>query len=108
MISVEHALENVLNNVDVLDSEDCTILNSIGQVLADDVSASINVPQHTNSAMDGYALQSRDTHNASIENARLLRVIETVPAGYIAKCEVKPGTAIRIMTGIKTAQNSRE
>jgi len=99
LISVEHALENVLNSVDVLGNEECPILDSLGQVLAEDVSASINVPQHDNSAMDGYALQSRDTRGASMENARLLRVIETVPAGYIARCEVNPGTAVRIMTG---------
>jgi molybdopterin molybdotransferase len=99
MISVDHALSNVINSVDVLNSEECDILDSLGQVLAEDVHAAINVPQYDNSAMDGYALQSGDTRGASMENARLLRVIETVPAGYIARYEVKPGTVIRIMTG---------
>ena len=99
MISVDRALSNVINSVDVLNGEECDILDSLGQVLAEDVPAGINVPQHDNSAMDGYALQSRDTLGASMQNVKLLRVIETVPAGYIARCEVKPGTAIRIMTG---------
>ena len=99
MISVDQALKNVINSVDVLDGEDCAILESVGQILAEDIYAGINVPQHDNSAMDGYALQSGDTRGVSIENVKLLRVIETVPAGYIARNEVKPGTAIRIMTG---------
>ncbi|UCE97477.1 MAG: molybdopterin molybdotransferase MoeA [Dehalococcoidia bacterium] len=99
MISVDHALNKVINSVDILDDEDCAILNSIGQVLAEDIRADINVPQHDNSAMDGYALQSVDTRGASMQNVKLIRVIETVPAGYIAQNEVTPGTAIRIMTG---------
>jgi molybdopterin molybdotransferase len=99
MISVDSALNKVINSVDVLGGEDCAILDSIGQVLAEDVHAGINVPQYDNSAMDGYALQSGDTRGASMQSVKLLRVIETVPAGHIPKHEVKPGTAIRIMTG---------
>jgi len=99
MIGVEQALNKILNYVDVLEDEQSPILDCLGQVLAEDVYSSLNVPPLDNSAMDGYAVQSRDTRGASRESPRFLRVIGTVSAGSIAECEVEPGTAVRIMTG---------
>lgn len=99
MLSVEQAMQEFLNNVDVLEAEERPILECLGQVLASDVCAKINVPQHDNSAMDGYALRSSDTQGASLKRPKLLRVIETVAAGHIARQTVSAGTAIRIMTG---------
>ncbi len=99
MISVEQALEKVLSYVNVLESEAVPILDSLGQVLAEDVKSDINIPPLDNAAMDGYAVQSGDTSGASRESPRLLRVIDTVKAGSISKHAVKSGTAIRIMTG---------
>jgi molybdopterin molybdotransferase len=99
MISVEQALEKVLSYVDVLEEEERPILDCLGQVLAEDIYSPINVPPLDNTAMDGYAVRSRDTQGASRQSPRLLRVIDTVTAGSIPKHKVKPGTAIRIMTG---------
>jgi len=99
VISVEQALEKVLSYVDVLGEERSPILDCLGQVLAEDIYSSIDVPPLDNTAMDGYAVQSRDTHGASQQSPRFLRVVDTVTAGSISKCEVKSGTAIRIMTG---------
>jgi molybdopterin molybdotransferase len=99
MISVEQAQEKLLSHVSVLDKEDVLILDALGQVLAEDVFASINVPPLDNSAMDGYALRVEDTSGAAPGSPRLLRVIDTVAAGSISDREVMPGTATRIMTG---------
>ncbi|MFQ6122071.1 MAG: gephyrin-like molybdotransferase Glp [Dehalococcoidales bacterium] len=99
MISVEQALEKVLSCVNVLEEEQVPILDSLGQVLAEDVHSSINIPPLDSAAMDGYAVQSKDTHDASCESPRFLRVTDTVFAGSISECAVEPGTAIRIMTG---------
>ena len=99
MISVAQALEKILSYVDVLETEEVPILESLGQVLAEDISSNINIPPLDNAAMDGYAVQARDTAGASGKSPRFLRVIDTVMAGAISKQEVKPGTAIRIMTG---------
>lgn len=65
MISVEQALEKILSYIDVLGEEQKPILDCLGQVLAEDVYSSINIPPLDNSAMDGYAVQSRDTYGAS-------------------------------------------
>ncbi len=99
MISVEQALEKILAYVDILEEEEKPILDCLGQVLAEDIYSGIDVPPLDNSAMDGYAVQSRDTRNASSESPRFLSVIAMVAAGSISEREVEPGTAIRIMTG---------
>ena len=99
MISVEQALEKILAYVDILEEEEKPILDCLGQVLAEDIYSSIDVPPLDNTAMDGYAVQSRDTRNASRESPRFLSVIGMVAAGSISECELEPGTAIRIMTG---------
>ncbi len=99
MISVNQALEEVLKHVDVLEGEERPILDCLGQVLVDDIYAGINVPPMDNAAMDGYAVQSRDTKGASQESPRILRVIGTITAGSLPEREVESGTAIRIMTG---------
>jgi len=99
MISVDQALEKVLEHIAVLEAEERPILDCLGQVLAEDVFSAINIPPLDNSAMDGYAVRSADTGGASPKSPRLLRVIETVAAGEVARSRVEPGTAVRIMTG---------
>ncbi len=84
MISVEQALEKILNRVNTLKEERVPLLDSLGQVLAEDISSDINIPPLDNAAMDGYALQSQDTLGASAESPRLLQVIDTVIAGSIS------------------------
>jgi molybdopterin molybdotransferase len=99
VISVEQALEKILERVDILEAEERPILDCLGQVLAEDIFSSINIPPLDNSAMDGYAVRSADTRGASPDSPRNLRVVDTVAAGAVASSRVEPGTAIRIMTG---------
>ena len=99
MISVDQALEKVLEHIAVLEAEESPILSCLGQVLAEDVFSTINIPPLDNSAMDGYAVRSADTRGASRKSPCTLRVIDTVAAGAVSQSEVGSGTAIRIMTG---------
>ena len=99
MISVEEALEKVLSYVEVLEPERKPILDCLGQVLAEDVYSTIDIPPLDNSAMDGYAVQAADTRGASESSPRYLVVVGEVAAGSMPTNEVKRGTAIRIMTG---------
>jgi molybdopterin molybdotransferase len=99
MLSVEEALQKILDEVETLEEETIPILESLGQVLAEDIKSDINVPPLDNSAMDGYAVIARDTAGAGEKTPVSLRVIDTVMAGSISKKEVVPGTAVRIMTG---------
>jgi molybdopterin molybdotransferase len=99
LISVEQALEKVLEHIEVLGAEEAPILGCLGQVLAEDIFSEINIPPLDNSAMDGYAVRAADTRGASPKSPRILRVIDTVVAGSISKSRVEPGTAVKIMTG---------
>ena len=99
MISVEEALDKVLSYVDVLESERKPILDCLGQVLAEDVYSTIDIPPLDNSAMDGFALRAEDTRGASESSPRHLAVVGEVAAGSMPTKEVGPGTTIRIMTG---------
>lgn len=99
MISVEEALEKVLSYVEVLEPEQKPILDCLEQVLAEDIYSTIDIPPLDNSAMDGYALRAKDTRGASEASPRYVVVVGEVAAGSMPTKEVRPGTAIRIMTG---------
>ena len=68
------------------------ILEAVGLELAAPVYASMPYPAFVASAMDGYAVRVADVPGR-------LRVIGDVPAGIVPDTDVKPGTAVRIMTG---------
>ena len=99
MLSVEEALDKILARFTVLSSENVSILNSLGQVLSKDVFSSIDVPPADNSAMDGYAVKSKDTAKASKTNPVILKVCGSVSAGESFSNSINSGQAVRIMTG---------
>ena len=99
MISVEEALQKILDFVTVLCNENKPILNCLGQVLANDVKSSFDVPPSDNSAMDGYATREDSIDAANSKNPKKLRVIGQIPAGALTDTFVEKDTAIRIMTG---------
>ncbi len=72
------------------------IRKALGRVLAEDIKAPENVPNHTNSAMDGYAF-SGNALNA--EGLTTLQEVGVAFAGkpFVGKLEC--GQTIRIMTG---------
>jgi len=83
----------------VEETENVTIRNALGRTLAKDILATINVPAHTNSAMDGYAVNSNDL---SKDGVIQLVVTGTALAGqpYMGE-HIKLGHCVRIMTGAK-------
>ncbi len=99
MLSVEEALEKILSYVEVLEPERRPILDCLGQVLAEDVYSTIDIPPLDNSAMDGYAVRAEDTYGARESSPVYLAVVGEVAAGSLPTKEIEPGTAIRIMTG---------
>jgi molybdopterin molybdotransferase len=98
-ISVDEALEYILQRVAPLDGHLISIVDAMDRVLAETIVSSVDVPPFSNSAMDGYAVQARDTSHADSESPAVLGVIAEVPAGAVPDRPVQPGTAVRIMTG---------
>ncbi|MEA2163441.1 MAG: molybdopterin molybdotransferase [Thermoanaerobaculia bacterium] len=99
MIAVEEAQERVLAEVETLSVDDVAFIDAHGRVLREDVHATYDIPQKDNTAMDGYAVRADDIAAATADAPVSLKVIEDLPAGTVATQIVKPGTAIRIMTG---------
>ncbi len=72
------------------------IRDALGRVLAEDVISPVNVPQHDNSAMDGYAVRFADLKP---DSQTALNVVGTAFAGKPFEGKVGPGQSVRIMTG---------
>lgn len=92
MITREEALKLVLESARQLGAERVGIDQSFGRVLAEDIKSDIDVPPFDRSAMDGYAVRREDL-------LKELRVTETIPAGYVPREQIRPGTCAKIMTG---------
>ena len=99
MLSVEQAFERILQTFQPLNSESKPILETMGQVLSDDVRSPIDIPPLDNSGMDGYAVIFNDIRGSSETHPTTLDIIDTVPAGQISDKLIVNGTTIRIMTG---------
>ncbi|MEX2423419.1 MAG: gephyrin-like molybdotransferase Glp [Acidimicrobiia bacterium] len=89
------AQREVLNGVRRLPEVDVDLDDALTLVLSEPVVAPHDVPPFANSAMDGFAVQAADVAAPHSE----LEILEDVAAGHVARGEVRPGTAIRIMTG---------
>ncbi|HET7876490.1 MAG TPA: gephyrin-like molybdotransferase Glp [Methylomirabilota bacterium] len=97
MISVSDAQARVLAQVaGVAPPEQIPVAHALGRVLAEDVRSAMDVPPTDNSAVDGYAVSSADIPPSG---ARELEVVADLPAGAVFEGALRPGQAIRIMTG---------
>ncbi len=98
-LSFEEARDIILSRVSRLGHERVLLTDAPGRVLAADVESAVTHPAWDNSAMDGFAVLSRDVAPATRERPVVLEVIEEVAAGDFPKLSVGPGEAIRVMTG---------
>ena len=99
MISVEEALKKVLSHIKALDAAETPLLQCLGQVLAEDVYAAIDIPPKDNSSMDGYAVKAKDISGANASSPVYLDIIGETRAGGISNLEIKTHKTVRIMTG---------
>ncbi|EKO3870249.1 bifunctional molybdopterin-guanine dinucleotide biosynthesis adaptor protein MobB/molybdopterin molybdotransferase MoeA [Vibrio harveyi] len=99
-LSVVQGQEKILSLVNtVAETEACKIENTYGRVLADHVVSPVNVPQYTNSAMDGYAIRGDDIERDNYQ------VVAEVMAGHAYDQPLEVGQAVKIMTGAPTPIN---
>lgn len=98
-ITLEEAVRRMCEERMVADTEEISIHDCIGRVLAEDFVAQITQPPFPRSAMDGYAVRSEDIKEASKGHPVCLHVQERVCAGDEPAHLSGNGYAIRIMTG---------
>ncbi|UTW02441.1 molybdopterin molybdotransferase MoeA [Amphritea atlantica] len=94
LMPVGEALERLLAEVTLpVATEEVSISDALGRVLAEDQLSTVDVPPADNSAMDGYALKIAD-----LAAGGRLNVSQRIPAGT-APLPLKSGSAARIFTG---------
>lgn len=97
----------VLDAAALLGHEKVSILDALGRVLSEDLTAERDNPPWDNSAMDGFAVRWQDIkQEQAIQKPVTLSVIEDVPAGRMPSKTVGFGQAIRIMTGAPIPQGA--
>ncbi|MDB5928668.1 MAG: molybdenum cofactor synthesis domain protein, partial [Polaromonas sp.] len=92
---LDKALDELLAHAAPLaPAESVSTFDADGRVLAQDLSASLDVPAHDNSSMDGYAVRSADW----VDAATPLQVHQRIAAGSSGQM-LAPMSAARIFTG---------
>jgi molybdopterin molybdotransferase len=82
-----------------LPAEPVDLADAAGRVLAADVAAETAVPAFDRAAMDGYALRGSETFGAGPYNPLEFDVVGEALPGRPYAGAVRPGEAVRIMTG---------
>lgn len=96
LLSMDAALAVLLDDVQVIrDIDWLPLKEACGRVLALRQTASVAVPPMDNSAMDGYAVNSRDLHEGK---ACGFVISQHIAAGYVGT-PLKSGTVAHIATG---------
>jgi len=100
LTSVETALEKFLSSVNFKPKiEIISLQNASSRVLAKDIISKIEIPSFNKASMDGFAIKSIDTKNATKKNPVFLKTVGKIFAGDTKKKLIKSGEAIAIATG---------
>jgi len=100
LVSLEEALRIIdRTSRPVQRTEKVPMWSASGRVLAENVKAGVDVPSFTRSAMDGFAVRFADVRSARANSPAVLKIIEKIFAGRIAKKELGPGQCAEIATG---------
>jgi molybdopterin molybdotransferase len=95
LLSLDDALPQLLAQAHALTAkESVSTFDADGRVLAQDVTAALQVPPQDNSSMDGYAVRTADC----AQTGAVLRVTQRIPAGTHGT-QLSAGEAARIFTG---------
>ena len=93
MLDFKSALEKVLNDVALLETERVPAEFALGRVLREPLVATSPSPRFDASAMDGYAVKAAD-----VASGRAIPVIGEARTG-MGQGQLEPGSAMRIFTG---------
>ncbi len=96
-MDAEIAQQHILNSVTpVTEIETVAVRDALHRVVATEIRSNIDVPGHTNSAMDGYAIRSKDI---PAQDTKVFNLIGTSWAGRPFDNSVQQDECVRIMTG---------
>jgi len=97
LLTVEAALAEIEARVSpVVQTETTPLLAAAGRIVARDIVATMNLPPHANSAVDGYAVAHADL---TPDRETILPITGRAAAGHPLERPARRGEAIRIFTG---------
>jgi len=96
MLTVQDALQKMLDQAGVMSSVRRSLADSSASVLAETLVTPHDSPPFDKSMMDGFVVKSEVVHQSGQER---LTVLETITAGTLPAQSPGAGTACRIMTG---------
>ena len=105
-ISFDEAVSIIVENTFTLSTEKVFLNDAVGRVIAEEIYSNIDIPPFNNSAMDGFAIKSEDTLNASKNSPVKLKIIADAPAGKVVDVVVGKGETVKIMTGGKIPEGA--
>ncbi len=104
LLPVDQALKKILSALPSLNEYECiNIQKAKGRTLFEKITATFNVPQQNNSAVDGYAFIANDVPSQGIKS---LKIIGSAYAGKPYTDSIDSGQCIRIMTGSAIPKNA--
>lgn len=92
MISVQEAQEIISKNISQRKHQILPLKEAFGYTTAEDIYSKYDIPNFSQSSMDGYAIRFEDKDLK-------LKIIGEMPAGSTEKFQLENGTACRIFTG---------
>jgi len=97
--TLEEARNKLLNAAKPPQTENVPFTQSLGRILAEDITAEGNVPDFRKSTVDGYAVRAADTQGVTESIPVFLDVIEEIRMGSAPKKEIDAGQAAYVPTG---------
>ena len=99
VISREQALKIILESIDPLETITLPLEKALRHVASKGLYASYDIPPFDRAAMDGYAVRSKDTANATDEHPARLKVVGEIHPRIGELPTLARGQAVHIATG---------
>ena len=99
LISIDQALALILEKIQLSGTETLALNTALNRYLAEDIFSTIQLPLFSQSAVDGYALNSADPLETYLEANSQFTLIGEIRAGQSAELTLQAGQALRIFTG---------
>ena len=97
--TVATAIEKLQAKSDFLKTQEVSLANALGRILASDVVSTEQAPYFARSVVDGYAVRVADITGASMEHPVALVSRGYIPIGTLPDLTLNPGECVEIATG---------
>ena len=106
MISVDKAVQIVLDSIETLQPVTMPILGAQGRILAEDIISSENIPAFDFASISGYAIRAEDTAGASSRSPGQLQLDDDSTQAAPSEAALKPKHAVRVAAGAPMPQGA--